>query len=113
MSPVSHACISWCVANARSLSRRDRLLVFLAGILPDLDGLGLLVSEELYFRWHHIVLHNLAGALAALVLVAVFAQQRAVTLTLTFISFHLHLAADYFGSGGAEGPPWVLPYLYP
>src|SRR5579883_1782633 len=46
MAPVTHALLSWWTANVATLRRRDRLAVFLAGVLPDLDGLGLLFSRR-------------------------------------------------------------------
>ena len=38
MAPGTHALIGWWSANG--LSRQDRLLVFLGGVLPDVIGLG-------------------------------------------------------------------------
>jgi len=40
MNPVSHLLISWVAANIPDLSSRDRALVTLAGVVPDIDGLG-------------------------------------------------------------------------
>ena len=41
MNPVTHLLVGWTVANASGLEkRRDRFLVSVAGIIPDLDGLG-------------------------------------------------------------------------
>lgn len=120
MAPATHGLVSWWVANVIPLSRRDRLLVFLVGLCPDLDGLGLLGglvgNMELYFHWHHIVCHNLLFGLLATGLAALLAVQRAAVVGLALIAFHLHLACDYFGSGGWDGPQlqiWALPYLYP
>ena len=42
MSPITHLLISWSVANTSKIDRRERALVTLAGILPDIDGAGLL-----------------------------------------------------------------------
>ena len=114
MAPGSHALIGWWTANVVSLQKRDRLLVFLAGILADLDGLGLLFSTEAYLKYHHILCHNLFAGLICTALVALFAKDRKRCALLTILNWHLHLAADYFGSGGPPGTrPWVLPYLYP
>lgn len=116
MGPVTHGLVSWWTANALPLSRRDRLLVFLVGIAPDLDGLPYIVSPELYFRWHHILCHNLFFGLGCFALTAIFAKQRWRSVGLACVAFHLHLACDYFGSGGWDGHYvyiWPLPYLYP
>jgi hypothetical protein len=111
MAPGNHAFISWWTANVLPLSRRDRLVVFLAGVLPDLDGLTILVSVEAYVIYHHVISHNLLVGLFWTALVAVFAQQRLPCATLTLLNWHLHLACDYFGSAGDT--IWVLPYLFP
>jgi len=44
MSPITHLIGSWLVASVVTDHPRDRKLVTLAGILPDADGLGLLVD---------------------------------------------------------------------
>lgn len=114
MAPGTHALIGWWTANVISLARRDRLIVFLAGMLPDLDGLGLFISDDAYFRYHHILCHNLTGGLVAGLVAAVLAVERRIVAVLVLLNWHLHLACDYFGSRGPMStPPWILPYLYP
>jgi LexA-binding, inner membrane-associated putative hydrolase len=113
MAPGTHAFIGWWTANIVPLSRRDRLVVFLAEVLPDLDGLGLLFSSEAYLTYHHVLCHNLVGCILWTILVAVLSQQPRPCATLAFLNWHLHLACDYFGSGGANGSVWPLAYLYP
>ena len=44
MSPVAHFIGSWLVAAATTNNVRDRRLVTLAGVLPDLDGLGMVAD---------------------------------------------------------------------
>ena len=61
MAPGTHALIGWWTANVLPLTRRDRLLVFLGGVLPDLDGFGLFFSRDVYFTYHHVLCHNLLG----------------------------------------------------
>jgi hypothetical protein len=114
MAPGTHALIGWWTANVLPLSRRDRLLVFLGGVLPDLDGIGLFISDDAYFRWHHVLCHNLGGCLAWVAVAAALCSERGKCAALAFLNWHLHLACDYFGSRGPmTEPPWVLPYLYP
>ena len=114
MAPGTHALIGWWTANVLPLSRRDRLIVFLGGVLPDLDGLGLLFSTEAYLRYHHIICHNLAACIAWLAIAAVVGQDRRRLIPLVVLSWHLHLACDYFGSRGPwNSRPWILPYLFP
>jgi hypothetical protein len=44
MSPATHLFASWLIAARNTTNRRDCRLVALAGILPDVDGLGLLID---------------------------------------------------------------------
>lgn len=66
MSPIAHLLASWVVAVKTTDNPRDCRLVTLAGILPDADGLGLIVdlaNEALgrqrtffYSNYHHLLL---------------------------------------------------------
>jgi hypothetical protein len=118
MAPGTHAVIGWWTANVFPLSRRDRLLVFLGGVLPDLDGLGLLTDKfwtsHAYQTYHHVLCHNLFVGLLWAGLAAGLAQAALHCGLLALLNWHVHLACDYFGSRGPmSDPPWVLPYLYP
>lgn len=114
MTPGTHALIGWWTANVIPLSRRDRWLIVLGSVLPDLDGLGLLFSQKAYLTYHHILCHNLFACLVWVVVVGLLAKERLACVILAFLNWHLHMACDYFGSRGPAGsPPWVLPYLYP
>ena len=42
MSPATHFFVSWVIAAKTTDNPRDCRLVTLAGILPDVDGLGLI-----------------------------------------------------------------------
>ena len=44
---MTHFLGSWCLANTVEVEARDRLLITLAGILPDFDGLGALVDPHI------------------------------------------------------------------
>ncbi|MDB6125643.1 MAG: rane-bound metal-dependent hydrolase [Pedosphaera sp.] len=67
MSPVTHFLIGWITANTADLNRRDRAIVTVAGIIPDLDGIGI-VAEVLtrnsakpltwWSDYHHVLGHN-------------------------------------------------------
>lgn len=108
MNPIVHAELSWLGAQ-RLPERRDRLLVTLAGLSPDLDGLTLLAGEELYGRWHHVLTHGFASALLISGLLAAFARRRLAVFGLALAAFHLHLVCDLLGSG----PGWPLYYFWP
>jgi membrane-bound metal-dependent hydrolase YbcI (DUF457 family) len=121
MSPITHFFTGWVLANAALLDRRDRALVTLAGVVPDMDGLGI-VAEFLtrtsqhpldwFSRYHHS-LHSLAFALLVAVACYALATQRWKVAGLAFLSFHLHLLEDLLGSRGPDGYQWPIPYLLP
>jgi inner membrane protein len=47
VSPIVHAELSWLVAQGLP-DRRDRILVTVAGVAPDLDGLTILGGIDTY-----------------------------------------------------------------
>jgi inner membrane protein len=123
MSPVTHFFASWLVANTARLERRERALVTLAGVAPDLDGLGI-VPELLtrnsrhpllwFSEYHHVLGHNLGFALVvSFAALAVAKRSRLMTAALAFTAFHLHLLCDLVGARGPEGEQWAIPYLAP
>ena len=45
MSPITHFLMGWAVANsAPSLDKRERAMVTWAGLVPDVDGLGIVAD---------------------------------------------------------------------
>ncbi len=122
MSPLSHLFLSWTVAAAGNLNQKERTTVMLAGILPDLDGAGLMLDifhhgpdQQLQFwsRYHHVFGHNIGFGLIITCFAYIFSKQRVKTSLLVFGTFHLHLLCDLAGSKGPEGYQWPIPYLLP
>ncbi len=122
MNPITHFLVSWDVANVTPGSRRDRAIITIAGILPDVDAFGLLPelltrnTKYPLFWWtdyHHVLGHNLLLGLIAALGGAALAQRRWKTAALSFLTFHLHLLCDILGARGPEGYQWPIPYLYP
>jgi inner membrane protein len=121
MSPVTHFLSGWVLANCVQLDSRDRAIVTLAWVVPDIDGLGIaaeLLTRNsahplLWFSYYHHSLHNLAFALVVAVVAAALAKERWKTSLLAFVSFHLHLLEDLVGSRGPDGYQWPIPYLAP
>jgi hypothetical protein len=69
----THVLSGWCLGNlVPQLGPRERVMCMLAASLADVDGLGIVVSEELYWDLHHKLGHCAAfgllmsGALAML-----------------------------------------------
>ncbi len=123
VNPVTHLLAGWLVANTVPLSRRDRTLVTLSGVIPDIDGLGIIADLatrgspaplDWYWRFHHTLGHNLAFGLVVTTAAFCLATRRRVVAALALLSFHLHLLGDVLGSGGGPGSyQWSIPYLVP
>ena len=120
MHPVTHLLVGWTVANTADLSRRDRAIVTIAGVIPDVDGIGFLVEQATrnsdnpmywYSEYHHTLAHNLGFALVATMIALALADRRIVVPLLAFLTFHLHLLGDLAGSRGPDGYPWPIPYF--
>lgn len=122
MSPITHLLAGWAVANTAKLGPRDRLLVTLAAVLPDADGLGVLVDLvrrnstsgfEYYQRFHHVLFHNLFFGIAVAAAAFALGVRRRMAAGLAFLAFHLHLLGDIVGSRGLGDDYWAFPYLTP
>ena len=121
MNPVTHLLVGWMVANSTELNRRERAAVAIAGVIPDLDGLGapveaLTVNWErplLWFSDYHHLLHNVTFATGVAAVSFAVATRRWKTAALAFLTFHLHLLGDLVGARGPDGHQWPLPYLLP
>ncbi len=107
MAPITHALIGYLVSDSLP-SRRDRIWVTIAAVIPDLDGLSALGGEELYGEWHHTFGHNVFFAIAFALAAYAFTRSMRASI-LAFISFHTHLLGDLLGSG--QG--WKIEYLWP
>lgn len=122
MNPITHFLTGWPVANTvPSLGVRDRALITLAGVVPDIDGLGA-IPEMLtrnsahplaWFTLYHHQLHNLAFGLIVATLAYALARHKWITGLLALLSFHLHLFEDIVGGRGPDAYPWPIPYLKP
>ncbi|MFC1896106.1 metal-dependent hydrolase, partial [Thermodesulfobacteriota bacterium] len=122
MSPVTHLLISWSIANTTPLNRRERALVTLSGVVPDIDGLGLIADVipgisgkplELWDRWHHVLGHNIGFGLLCALCALLFSRRRFSTCLLSLVAFHTHVLCDLVGARGPDGYQWPIPYLLP
>ncbi len=119
MSPVTHALVGWLAGEAIPESRRVSAWALVAGIAPDLDGLGLVVEVATsrwdhtlawYTDYHRVLCHNLPySALIAALAAAHCRSWKAGAVAL--VSGHLHLLGDLVGSKGPDGHVWPVPYL--
>lgn len=124
MSPVTHLFGSWIIGAKATNNLRDCRLVALAGILPDADGLGLVLdlansalgrkATHFYESQHHYLLHGAFGAIVLTLLLTCFAKQRWRVAMLSLLVFHLHLLCDYMGSRGPSPEDlWAIFYFGP
>ena len=123
MNVIEHFFIGWCVANVRpDISERDRALITVASVIPDIDGLGLLVELPTratshpilwWTKYHHVVAHNVGFALFVAIIVYFLATKRIQTTILALFSFHLHILGDVVGARGPDGYQWPIPYFLP
>ncbi len=124
MSPVTHLFASWLIAAKTTDNPRDCRLVTLAGVLPDLDGAGLLVDltnralgrEETWYygQYHHFLLHGILGGLAMAVLFGLLARKHWRVGLMALAVFHVHLFCDLIGSRGpSPSDLWPIYYLAP
>jgi len=126
VSPITHLLGSWLVASVVTDNPRDRKLVTLAGVLPDADGLGLLVDVvrgfvsgaeptfHYYHKFHHLLLHGWPGGIAIILLLACFGRNHLRVALYCLIMFHLHLLCDLVGSRGPSlADLWPINYGEP
>jgi len=123
MSPITHLLTGWLAANGSpTLDRQERVVITLASLAPDLDGIGI-VAEFLtagsdhpllwYSAYHHVLCHNLAFGLLLAFIGWITATRKWLTASLALLSFHIHLAADLIGSRSPDGYQWPIWYLFP
>lgn len=124
MSPITHFLVGWTALERAQPSDRDKALVVLAGLAPDLDGLGIIVdfatrtlglTETNYYQeFHRVYGHGLPAALVIAVVVACFAAGRWRAAVGAFIAVHLHFVCDILGSRGKGAEDiWGIAYLSP
>jgi inner membrane protein len=121
MSPVTHFLTGWVLANCAKFEPRDRAIVTLASVVPDLDGLGIIPElltrnsshPLLWFSLYHHSLHTLTFALVVAALAFALGIQKWKTGLFALLSFHLHLLEDVLGARGPDGYQWPIPYLKP
>lgn len=119
MTPGAHLLISWLSTVEILKERRERTLVALTGVAPDLDGLGIIVDKftgttHYYFNYHHYLGHSIFSALFFATLASLFSKsQKLAVWLLSFLVVHLHLLGDIIGSKGPDGFHWPIYYLYP
>jgi len=105
----THILSGWCLGNLFKITKRERLFSMIAAAVPDLDGLSLIGGPDCYYKYHHIITHNIIAGLLFSFILAIFSCHKLKAFLLYLLLVHLHLVLDYCGSG----PGWGLQYLWP
>lgn len=122
MSPITHLLISWSVASSFKIEKKDRSLATIAGVAPDIDGIGIVFdlfskgdgrTLDFWSTYHHTLCHNIGFGILLTIIAFLSASRRWLTLGLVLLCFHLHLLCDILGSRGPDGNQWPIPYLEP
>jgi hypothetical protein len=125
VNPVTHALVSWTLANTvPKTTRRERFLITAGGLIPDVDGVGAPVDivtrtftdePTRFFHEYHHLLHCVGWAVVATALLAAFARKgrRALIAVMVAVTFHMHILCDIAGAKGPDGSQWEIPYLLP
>jgi inner membrane protein len=124
MSPITHFMVGWVCLERLVPARRDKALVALAGVAPDLDGIGIVIdfatrmlgwAETNYYQeFHRMYGHGLPAALAIAVIAGALATRRLRVALLAFVSVHLHFLCDLLGSrGNGTDDIWGIYYWAP
>jgi len=124
MSPITHFFVGWTALERLQPTRRDKALVVLAGLAPDLDGLGIVVdfatralglpATDYYQAFHRIYGHGIAAALVIAAVAGVIGTRRWWVALWAFVSVHLHFLCDVLGSRGSTAEDiWGIYYFAP
>ena len=108
MHPFSHAATGWLISNNLD-KKRDRTLVTVAALVPDIDALPILWNQQLFSEWHHTFGHNIFCGFGVTIVCTLLAKSKLKTAILTLIAFHSHIFEDLLGSG----KDWPVLYFWP
>lgn len=124
MSPITHLLVGWLGLERFQVGRRDKALVVLAGLVPDIDGLGIVVDfatrslglaeTDYYQTFHRLYGHGLPAALIIAAVAGWWGHSRLRTAVGALISVHLHFLCDLIGSRGTTAEDlWGVYYFAP
>lgn len=124
MSPITHFMVGWVGLERFQASRRDKALVVLAGLAPDLDGLGIVVDfatralglpeTDYYQSFHRMFGHGLPAAVIIAAVAGALGRRFFWVASWAFISVHLHFLCDLLGSRGTTAEDiWGIYYFAP
>ena len=119
MVPQQHLIVSWVLSNLNYNNRRDRVVTTIAGVIPDVDGLGLVVDKVIgdgfgtyYFQFHHIVAHNVIGLFAIATAAYFICSRKVLPAVVAAVAYYVRLFLDLAGSG-APDDIWPVYFFWP
>ncbi len=111
MSPIIHLITAWLIAMFFAIELKERRIVVLAGIIPDIDGAFILFNFEAYLEYHHTFGHSYVFGIPFILITAfLFLDNIKLKLKVSLIAllgFTSHLVLDMIGSD------WPVSLLYP
>ena len=118
MHLTEHLFLSWLLPWRALPERRDRILVALAGIAPDIDAPILFVmgGKQAFIEYHHRYTHHFAGAALAAGAGLAFGKSRWKAAGFATLAWCGHLLLDLVGAGelNEDGTcAYPLPLLWP
>lgn len=112
MTPLAHLLIAYVAAALLTKDVWLRRIAVIGGIIPDMDGIFLLFSTELYYKYHHTIMHPpFAGIILALAFASAFALYRKSAFNSSFLFFMLGFALH--GAADIAGTNWPVNMLAP
>ncbi len=109
MSPLYHLQVGALIASARGYDSRERRLIMLASLLPDLDGI-FIYPPELWEKLHHTFSNNLTFCLLVGAVFAVLSKKRRLEMFIVCsVTASLQLAIDLV----TNDPSWPHAWLWP
>ncbi len=117
MHLTQHLLVGYLLPWGALRERRDRVIVALAGLAPDVDApLLLAMGRDAFIAHHHRWTHHLAGAALAAAAGAALGRSRGRTAAFAAAAWLAHLLCDLIGGGDRHpGEPFAypLPLLWP
>jgi hypothetical protein len=106
LSPIGHLQYGWWFAHWRKFDRGERAAIALAGAACDLDGLSMFGGSDVYYRYHHMLFHNVGSVLVVIPLAGLIFWRRAWAWLAVVFAFGMHIVEDYF-SIPWDMKPWA------
>jgi hypothetical protein len=111
MTPVIHLIAAWLIAMAFAIELKERRIVVLAGIIPDIDAVFILFDFDAYIKYHHTFGHSYVfGIPFVFITPFLFLDNLKSKLKVSLIAllgFTSHLVLDIIGSD------WPVSLFYP